>query len=124
MPASLAAFSMLLGMLVVLGIPPLMLMKMLVRRQALAPDHQRPVFQAGVISAGAALIFNVVVCAVARPVTTDAEAMWNSVSAIHIAALLLSWLSLWGCVALAVLVRHRRTTKRHDPSETSRGKMA
>jgi len=124
MPAPLADPALFLAMVLVLCIPPLTLMRMLMRRHALVSEPQRPMVQAALISAGCALLFNTVVCVFARPETRDSEALWGSITAVHVAALLLSWLSFWGCVALAVLLRHRRTAKRPAQSETGGGEMA
>jgi lysylphosphatidylglycerol synthetase-like protein (DUF2156 family) len=124
MPAPLADLALFLAMVLVLCVPPLILMRMLVRRQALVTEPQRPMVQAALISAGCALLFNAVVCLFARPETRDSEALWGSITAVHVAALLLSWLAFWGCVALAVLLRHRRSAKRPVRPETGGGEMA
>ncbi len=124
MPAPLADLALFLAMALVLCVPPLALIRMLMRRQALVTEPQRPMVQAALISAGCALLFNAVVCLFARPDTRDSEALWGSITAVHVAALLLSWLAFWGCVALAVLLRHRRNPKRPARSETGGGEMA
>lgn len=124
MPAPLAALALFIAMVLVLCIPPVILIRMLMRRQALVTEPQRPMVQAAVISAGCALLFNTVVCLFARPDTRDSEALWGSITAVHVAALLLSWLAFWGCVALAVLLRPRRNAKDPAPSETGGGEMA
>ncbi len=124
MPAPLADLALLLAMVLVLCVPPLILMRMLMRRHALVTEPQRPMVQAALISAGCALLFNGVVCLFARPETRDSEALWGSITAVHVAALLLSWLAFWGCVALAVLLRHRRSAKHPARSETGGGEMA
>ena len=124
MPAPLAALVLFIAMVLVLCVPPVILIRMLMRRQALVTEAQRPMVQAAVISAGCALLFNTVVCLFARPDTRDSEALWGSITAVHVAALLLSWLAFWGCVALAVLLRPRRTAKHPAPSEAGGGEMA
>ena len=100
MPA-LAPF---LGMVPVIGVPSLTLIRMLLRRRALVTGPQRPMVQAAVISAGCALLVNGVVSLFARPDTRGSGALRGSITAVHVAALLLSWLALRGCVALAVLL--------------------
>lgn len=124
MPAPVAALSLFISMLVILCVPPLLLISMLARRQALVAVHQKPAFQAALVSAGAVLVFNLVVCIVARPDISNAAALWNSLGAVHAAAALMSWLSFWGCVALSTLVRHRHRTKQPDASDTDGGTMA
>jgi hypothetical protein len=124
MPDPLAPIALFLAMALVLCGPPLALMKMLLRRQALVKARQRPMVQATILTVGGALVFNVVVTLFARPATQDSEALWGSITAVHVAALLLSWLAFWGCVALAVLHRHRRSAKRPGPSESGGGEMA
>ena len=124
MPAPLAALALFIVMVLVLCVPPVILIGMLLRRQALVTEPQRPMVQAALISAGCALLFNVVVCLFARPDTRDSVALWGSITAVHVAALLLSWLAFWGCVALAVLLRHRRSAKHPARSETGGGEMA
>lgn len=124
MPAPLAAIALFLGMVLVLCVPPLTLMAMLLRRLAPATERQRPVVQAALVSAVCALILNLAVCLFARPVTGTSAALWGSITAVHIAALLLSWLAFWGCVALAVLPRQRRNAKRSNPAKTGGGELA
>ena len=124
MPAQLATLALFIAMVLVLCVPPVILIRMLIRRQALVTEPQRPMVQAAVISAGCALLFNGVVCLFARPDTRDSVALWGSITAVHVAALLLSWLAFWGCVALAVLLRPRRTAKHPGRSETGGGEMA
>ena len=95
------------------------------RRQALVTEQRRPMVQeAAVISAGCTWLFNAVVCLIARPDTRDPVALWASITAVHVAALLLSWLGFRGCVALAVLLRHRRRSKHPTRSATRGGEMA
>ena len=61
MPAPLADLALLLAMVLVLCVPPLILLRMLMRRHALVTEPQRPMVQAALISAGCALLFNGVV---------------------------------------------------------------
>jgi hypothetical protein len=124
MPAQLAALVLFIAMVLVLCVPPVILIRMLMRRQALVTEPQRPMVQAAVISAGCALLFNAVVSLFARPDIRDSEALWGSITAVHVAALLLSWLAFWGCVALAVLLRPRRNANQTARSETGGGEMA
>ena len=73
------------------------------RRQALIAGQQRPMVQeAAVISAGCTWLFPAVLCLFARPDSRDSVALWASITAVHVAALLLSWLafrdaSRWRC---------------------------
>lgn len=124
MTAPLAPIALFLAMALVLCVPPLALMKMLMRRQALVTARQRPMVQAALLAVGGALVFNGVVTLFARPATHNSGALWGSITAVHVAALLLSWLAFWGCVALAVLLRNRRSAKRPGPSESGGGEMA
>ena len=95
------------------------------RRQTLVTEQRRPMVQeAAVISAGCAWLFNAVACLIARPDTRNSVALWASIAAVHVAALLLSWLAFWGYVALAVLLRHRRRSKHPTRSATGGGEMA
>jgi hypothetical protein len=124
MTAPLAPIALFLAMALVLCVPPLALMKMLMRRQALVTARQRPMVQAALLAVGGALVFNGVVTLFARPATHNSGALWGSITAVHVAALLLSWLAFWGCVALAVLLRNRRSAKRPGTSESGGGEMA
>jgi hypothetical protein len=123
-PAPLAALALFAAMVLVLCVPPVTLIRMLMRRQALITEQQRPMVQeAAVISAGCAWLFTAVVCLFARPDSRDSTALWASRTAVHVAALLLSWLAFRGGVALAVLLRHRRSSKHPTRSATGRGEM-
>jgi hypothetical protein len=98
---------------------------MLMRRQALITEQQRPMVQeAAVFSAGCTWLFPAVLCLFARPDSRDSVALRASITAVHVAALLLSWLAFRGCVALAVLSRHRRRSKHPTRSATGCGEMA
>jgi hypothetical protein len=101
------------------------LIRVLMRRQALVTEQQRPMMQeAAVISAGCAWLFNAVVCFFARPDTRDSVALWASITAVRVAVLLLSWLGFRGYVALAVLLCHRRRSKHPTRSATGCREMA
>lgn len=119
MPDFLASVVILLFLLVVLCVPPLLLIQMLVRRRAAAPFGLRPLYQGAILAASAVLAFNLFVSAFAAPNARDGS-IWATVGSIHLAALILSWLSLWGCVALGVLVRRRR----HSDAEAGNGRTA
>jgi hypothetical protein len=124
-PAPLAALALFAAMVLVLCVPPVTLIRMLMRRQSLVTEQQRPVVQeAAVISAGCAWLFPAVLCLFARPDSRDSVALWASISAVHVAGLLLSWLGFRGCVALAVLLCHRRRSKHPTRSATGGGEMA
>jgi hypothetical protein len=119
MPDILASVVILLVLLVVLCVPPVLLIQMIVRRRAAAPLGVRPLYQGGIAAAAGVLAFNLFVSFFAAPHTRDGS-IWTTVGSIHLAALILSWLSLWGCVALGVLVRRRR----HSNAEAGNGRMA
>jgi hypothetical protein len=121
-PDALALFAV---MVLAVYVPPVILIWMLMRRQALVTKQQRPIVQeAAVLFAGCAWQFTAVVSLLARPDTRGSVALWASITAVHMAALLLSWLAFRGCVALAVLLRHRRRSKYPRRSATRRGEMA
>jgi hypothetical protein len=92
------------GMGPVPGVPSLTLIRTLLCRRALVTGPQRPMVQAAVISAGCALLVTGVVYLFVHPDTRGSGALRGSITAVHMAALLLSWFVLRSCVAPAVLL--------------------
>ncbi len=94
-------------LIVVLCLPPMVLLQMLARRKAWAQSEHSGAFRLSVIAIVAALIYNICVATFAAP-RFEVAAISDGMGMATLVALTVSWLSIWGAVALGLLVRRRK----------------
>lgn len=94
-------------MILVLCVPPFIALHMLLRRYPFSRPEHRTAYHCAIAFAGGALLFNLIVSTFFAPEASSAP-LSDILSGLHLTSLALSWLCLWGAVALSVLVRRRR----------------
>jgi hypothetical protein len=102
---SVVVFSVLI---VFLCIPPFMALQMLVRRAPFAKPTHRQAYRLAIGFAASALAFNLVVSTFFAPRLVGAT-LAEALGPTHLVAIGLSWLCFWGAIALAFLIRRRRS---------------
>jgi hypothetical protein len=107
MSATLASFSAMLLLVLVLCSPPFIAISMVRRRLLQASDDRKAQLRTWLIAAWVAFGFNLAVAVLAPPVIGRGAPV-EGLGTIHLVALAVCWLSIWACVALAVFVRRRR----------------
>ncbi|MCF1708477.1 hypothetical protein L0V05_06570 [Tabrizicola sp. J26] len=90
-----------------LCLPPAVALIMSARRLSSASDERRSVLRAAMYVSGAILVFNTALILFNPP---ELHGLDDGLSRLHAIGLVLSWLCLWGALAMAFLMRVRRRT--------------